>query len=360
MSKRKQPHDNFADTVLAWFDDHGRKDLPWQHDITPYRVWVSEIMLQQTQVATVIPYFARFMARFPDVFTLAQSPIDDVLHHWSGLGYYARARNLHKAAQIVADKFRGEFPASVDALTALPGIGRSTAGAIISIAFQQRATILDGNVKRVLARFHGIDGWPGESRVHDTLWQHAESHTPQQRVAHYSQAMMDLGATLCTRSKPACTRCPLQRACVAFKRGKPEQFPGKKPKKTLPEKSVQMLLLQNADGHIWLEQRPPQGIWGGLWSLPEIAPDTNAHDWLHARGLHARRIDAWTPLRHTFSHFHLDIQPLLVTLTKAKAGVAEASGLWYNVAQPQALGLAAPVSKLLAQLRHTQHDLLSS
>ena len=360
MSKKKHSQNNFADTVLDWFDDHGRKDLPWQHDITPYRVWISEIMLQQTQVSTVIPYFARFMTRFPDVFTLARSPSDDVLHHWSGLGYYARARNLHKAAKIVVDQHSGEFPSSVDALSALPGIGRSTAGAIRSIAFKKRATILDGNVKRVLARFHGVDGWPGESRVHDVLWEHAETHTPQNRVAQYSQAMMDLGATLCTRSKPACVRCPLQTDCAAFKLGKPEKFPGKKPKKTLPEKAVQMLLLQNADGHIWLEQRPPQGIWGGLWSLPEIAPDADAQDWLAAHGMTTKQIDVWTPMRHTFSHFHLDIHPLHITLKKTKRGVAEASGLWYNVAQPQALGLAAPVSKLLKQLRHTQHDLLSS
>ena len=356
MSRPKKNATTFADKVLHWFDDHGRKDLPWQAGITPYRVWVSEIMLQQTQVTTVIPYFERFMQRFPDVFTLARAPVDDVLHHWSGLGYYARARNLHKAAQTVADQFGGEFPSSVDALAELPGIGRSTAGAIVSIAFKKRATILDGNVKRVLARFHGIDGWPGEARVHDALWQHADTHTPQKRTADYSQAMMDLGATLCTRSKPACVRCPLQSECAAFKLGKPEKFPGKKPKKKLPEKSVQMLLLQNADGEIWLEQRPPQGIWGGLWSLPEISTDTNADDWLDARGLKAKHIERWSPLRHTFSHFHLDIQPLHVTLNKRALNkmheaIAENSGLWYSVAQPQALGLAAPVSKLLKQLR---------
>jgi len=359
MPKKSHTQNAFADAVLNWFDEHGRKDLPWQHDITPYRVWISEIMLQQTQVTTVIPYFDRFMKRFPDVKKLAKAPVDDVLHHWSGLGYYARARNLHKAAITVVKEFNGEFPSTVDELAELPGIGRSTAGAIVSIAFKKRAAILDGNVKRVLARYHGIDGWPGIAQVQDTLWQHAEAHTPTKRVADYSQAMMDLGATLCTRSRPKCARCPLQIDCVALAEEKPEKYPGKKPKKTLPEKAVRMLLLENPDGAIWLEQRPPQGIWGGLWSLPEIAIDADHRDWLAQRGLKASQAEQWTPLRHTFSHFHLDIHPLRITLKKPKAGVTEAGGLWYNVAQPQALGLAAPVTKLLKQLSNPHRDLFS-
>jgi len=359
MPKKSITQNAFADAVLNWFDEHGRKDLPWQRDITPYRVWLSEIMLQQTQVTTVIPYFERFMRRFPDVKTLAKSPIDDVLHHWSGLGYYARARNLHKAAITVVNDFNGDFPATVDELAELPGIGRSTAGAIVSIAFKKRAAILDGNVKRVLARYHGIAGWPGITQVQDTLWQHAEAHTPTKRVADYSQAMMDLGATLCTRSRPACARCPLQADCIALSEEKPEKYPGKKPKKTLPEKAVRMLLLENPDGAIWLEQRPAQGIWGGLWSLPEIAIDADHRDWLAHRGLKAAQTEQWTPLRHTFSHFHLDIHPLRITLKKPKTGVAEAGGLWYNVTQPQALGLAAPVTKLLKQLSKPHRDLYS-
>jgi A/G-specific adenine glycosylase len=232
----------------------------------------------------------------------------------------------------------------------------------VSIAFKKRAAILDGNVKRVLARYHGIDGWPGVTQVHDILWQHAEAHTPKKRVADYSQAMMDLGATLCTRSRPACARCPLQTDCIALAGEKPEKYPGKKPKKTLPEKAVRMLLLENPDGTIWLEQRPPQGIWGGLWSLPEIAVDADHRDWLTQRGLKPSQTEHWAPLRHTFSHFHLDIHPLHVLLEKSlkkpRTGVAEAGGLWYNVAQPQALGLAAPVTKLLKQLS-APHDLFS-
>src|SRR5690606_6541720 len=211
--------DDFAQRVLVWFDQHGRKHLPWQQGITPYRVWLSEIMLQQTQVATVIPYFERFIARFPDVQSLAAAPIDDVLHLWTGLGYYARARNLHRCAQTIVRDYGGEFPASVAALSELPGIGRSTAGALASIAHQQRAAILDGNVKRVLARHHAIDGWPGTTQTLSQLWQFAEQHTPDKRSDHYTQAMMDLGATVCTRSKPACDHCPVADSCIAYAQG---------------------------------------------------------------------------------------------------------------------------------------------
>ena len=222
-------NNDFSRAVLTWFDKHGRKTLPWQQGITPYRVWLSEIMLQQTQVTTVIPYFERFVARFPDVASLAAAPINDVLHLWTGLGYYARARNLHRCAQTLVCNYGGEFPATVEALAELPGIGRSTAGAIVSIAFKQRAAILDGNVKRVLARYHAVAGWPGDATTLKTLWVHAETHTPKKRVNNYTQAMMDLGATLCTRSKPACERCPVMSTCVAYATGQVNLYPGKKP-----------------------------------------------------------------------------------------------------------------------------------
>lgn len=342
---------DFSRAVLTWFDKHGRKTLPWQQGITPYRVWLSEIMLQQTQVTTVIPYFERFVARFPDVASLAAAPIDDVLHLWTGLGYYARARNLHRCAQAVVRDYAGEFPDSVEALAELPGIGRSTAGAIVSIAFKQRAAILDGNVKRVLARHHAVGGWPGEANTLKTLWTHAETHTPKKRVNDYTQAMMDLGATLCTRSKPACERCPVMSTCVAYATGKVSVYPGKKPKKTLPEKTVQLLMLRNPSGDILLQQRPPQGIWGGLWSFPEIALDMDAEGYAEDRFGKVVASETWDAYRHTFSHYHLDITPVLIQLKKTPTNIAEAhQTLWYNPHQPGTIGLAAPVKKLLEKL----------
>ncbi|MGZ4978382.1 MAG: A/G-specific adenine glycosylase, partial [Methylobacter sp.] len=247
----------FQQNILAWFDQYGRKDLPWQKDLTPYRVWLSETMLQQTQVATVIPYFNTFIAKFPDIASLANAPVDEVLHLWSGLGYYARARNLHKTAQLIAE--RGRFPDTPDELIALPGIGLSTAGAILSIAFNKSHPILDGNVKRVLTRFRAVSGWPGNSAVNKELWAISARLTPIDRVADYTQAMMDLGATLCTRSKPACAACPLNADCLAGLAGNSSAFPTPKPAKTLPVKQLTFLLLSDADNRILLEKRPPTG-----------------------------------------------------------------------------------------------------
>lgn len=344
---------DFSAWVLRWFDAHGRKHLPWQQDINAYRVWVSEIMLQQTQVSTVIPYFERFMARFPRVQDLAQAPIDEVLHLWTGLGYYARARNLHKAANHVVQQHQGEFPRDVDALTALSGVGRSTAGAICSIAFGERAAILDGNVKRVLARYHGVDGWPGQTQTLNRLWQLAEAATPSQRNADYTQAMMDLGATVCTRTKPACETCPLMGGCVAFGAGRIAELPGKKPRKTLPEKQVQLLMLRNPQGQVLLEQRPATGIWGGLWSFPELAIDECAGDFAQSRYACVAAPVVWDSWRHTFSHYHLDINPVLLELSETPNRVQESTQRWVNPAQPGSLGLAAPVKKLLQQLVDT-------
>jgi A/G-specific adenine glycosylase len=342
---------DFSRAVLGWFDKHGRKHLPWQQDITPYRVWLSEIMLQQTQVNTVIPYFERFIARFPDVKQLAAAPVDDVLHLWTGLGYYARARNLHRCAQIIVRDYGGEFPATVAALADLPGIGRSTAGAIVSIAHQKRAAILDGNVKRVLARHHAVGGWPGEADTLRRLWEHAETLTPKKRSHHYTQAMMDLGATVCTRSKPACERCPVITTCLAHAQGTIAHFPGKKPKKILPEKAVQLLMLRNPSGDILLQQRPPQGIWGGLWSFPEIPLDTDAAEYTEDHFGKIITHETWDAYRHTFSHYHLDITPVLLQLKKSPAKIAEAQQTcWYNPHQPSTIGLAAPVKKLLEQI----------
>ncbi len=344
----------FANQVFRWFDKHGRKNLPWQHEITPYRVWLSEIMLQQTQVETVIPYFNRFLTQFPHVDDLAAAPLDEVLHLWTGLGYYARARNLHKCAQEVVSTYNGDFPNTVEGLAALPGIGRSTAGAICSIAFGKRAPILDGNVKRVLARYHAVEGWPGNKPVENQLWEYAEHHLPEQRNADYSQAMMDLGATLCTRTKPRCSDCPLKQNCRAQAQGNWQDYPGKKPRKALPEKQIQLLLIENPDGEILLEKRPAQGIWGGLWSLPELdsSLDAQEHTQHHFGDLESHT--SLPPFRHTFSHYHLDIHAQRLRLKSTLLKIMEPSEqLWYNPQNPEKLGLAAPVKKLLDSLTKT-------
>jgi len=351
----------FHARVLNWFDRHGRKDLPWQRDTSPYRVWVSEIMLQQTQVKTVIPYFERFTAAFPDVQALAAAPEDAVLHLWTGLGYYARARNLHRAAKLIAGDLQGRFPDSLEGLGALPGVGRSTAGAILSIAFDRRASILDGNVKRVLARYHRVAGWPGESAVHQRLWEIAEQYTPPERCAEYTQAMMDLGATLCTRSAPACERCPLADGCAARTHRDPHLYPGKKPRRILPVKATHFLIARNSEGDVWLEKRPASGIWGGLWCFPEIdTPARGSDHCLDLWGKAPARVDIRGAFRHTFSHYHLDITPVVVELDITPHAVMEAARqLWYNLRQPPHIGLAAPVAALLDSLAdrrpHTEH-----
>ena len=339
------PND-FSNAVLAWYDQHGRKDLPWQQGITPYRVWVSEIMLQQTQVSTVLAYFDRFMAALPTVKDLAEAPEDEVLHLWTGLGYYTRARNLQKTAQIVMAEHGGEFPRSVEALSELPGIGRSTAGAIASLSMGLRAPILDGNVKRVLARYVAQDGYPGEPKVAKQLWEVAEWLTPHARVNHYTQAMMDLGATLCTRSKPSCLLCPLRSGCQAQLLGLQSRYPTPKPRKALPQKRTLMPIIVH-NGEVLLYRRPSSGLWGGLWSLPEL-DDLQGLDHLASRhGLQLGAQQQLSGLTHTFSHFQLAIEPWLVRVGSAPGSVAEADWLWYNLATPPRLGLAAPVKKLL-------------
>ncbi len=344
------PRSDFVRRLLHWFDRHGRHDLPWQREITPYRVWVSEIMLQQTQVTTVIPYFQRFMARFPDIGALAKAGLDDVLAHWSGLGYYARARNLHRAAQIVHSKHGGHFPENIEQVQALPGIGRSTAGAILSLALGQHHAILDGNCKRVLSRYFTLEGWPGKTSVLNALWEHAERLTPGERSADFNQAMMDLGATLCTRSRPNCNSCPLASDCRARIEGRQADFPGRKPKKTLPVRETVMLLLQDSAGRILLQRRPPAGLWGGLLCLPELpaacdVTKTGREQW----GLKMEAATHWPPLRHTFSHFHLDITPVHARI-KATHAVRDDDWLWHHPHDTAPGGLPAPVARLLGRL----------
>lgn len=344
-----RPEDSFAARVLAWFDRHGRNDLPWQHNPTPYRVWVSEIMLQQTQVATVIPYFQKFMQRFPDVRSLADAPPDDILQHWEGLGYYSRARNLHKTAQMVCDQFNGSFPTDMTGMKSLPGIGRSTAGAILSLSYGQAHAILDGNVKRVLSRYHAVSGWPGEPRTLQQLWQHAEQHLPTVRNADYTQAMMDMGATLCTRSKPACLLCPLQDSCEASRQGNPQDYPGKRPKKDLPEKTAIALLLRNPSGEFLLQKRPPTGIWGGLWSFPEFTDTSSMHDWLEQYTSGQQEVITRhlpTLMTHTFSHYRLHLQPLLADFDMQATRIMEGGGwLWYKAGTTFSGGLSAAVRR---------------
>ncbi len=348
----------FSRCVLTWFDKYGRKHLPWQQDRSLYRVWVSEVMLQQTQVTTVIPYFDAFVARFPQLHDLADAPLDDVLARWSGLGYYARARNLHKAAQIVCEQHNGIFPTDFVDVLALPGIGRSTAGAILSLALNQHHAILDGNVKRVLARVFAVDGWPGKTSVAELLWQYSERLTPKKRVADFNQAMMDLGAGICTRSRPQCGLCPLQRDCVAFSEQRQTDYPGKKPKKTIPVRETQMLLLSNANSEVLLQRRPPTGIWGGLLSLPEIAMGDDAAGWCEKYlGCTVEEQTRWPVMRHTFSHFHLDISPVLMVPasgagnnTHTMSVMEGAEWVWYKGCADVG-GLPAPVARLLVKMK---------
>ncbi|MFV8818780.1 A/G-specific adenine glycosylase [Haliea sp. E17] len=348
---------HFATRILSWFDQHGRHDLPWQRSADPYRVWLSEIMLQQTQVKTVIPYFERFLLRFPTVTSLAAAPEDEVLHLWTGLGYYARARNLHKAAKMVSAEFGGEFPDDLQALQALPGIGRSTAGSILASSFGKRGIILDGNVKRVLARHRAVAGWPGKSAVHDNLWTIAEELTPGERHRDYNQAMMDLGALLCTRSSPACGVCPLAADCIARQQGNPQDYPGKKPRKAMPVKSTRLLMARNSAGEVWLEKRPAPGIWGGLWCFPEAGERSPAQWSSDTLGCTPTAVEHWPEFRHTFSHYHLDIEPVLLQLPVSPGSVMEADRqLWYNVRETAQVGLAAPVLRLLLQLAGEPQD----
>ena len=338
----------FASRVIHWQQRHGRHALPWQGSRDPYRIWLSEIMLQQTQVATVIPYFERFVARFPDILSLAAAHEDEVLALWSGLGYYSRARNLLAAARVIADNHGGKFPAAPDAIACLPGVGRSTAAAIAALAFGRRCAILDGNVKRVLARHGGIAGWPGDKKVETALWQLAEARLPAAFIETYTQGMMDLGALVCSRSRPACTACPVSADCVAHTQGRTAELPTPRPQRILPEKRVQMLLLLDR-GELMLEKRPPRGIWGGLWSLPELAPDADPATHCHERfGFTTLAKRALPPFAHSFTHFRLQVQPVLIQLSPRTA--ARAGQIWLPPADALDAALPAPVRKLVARL----------
>lgn len=343
----------FSRAVLFWFKRFGRHNLPWQKDITPYRVWVSEIMLQQTQVKTVIPYFKRFIDRFPTLITLALANIDEVFFYWSGLGYYARARNLHRTAQIIHKKYQGQFPNAVENLTLLPGIGQSTAGAILSLGMHRYAVILDGNVKRILARYHALTTPINQSDGINLLWDLAKKYTPRRECWNYNQAMMDIGSMICTRTKPKCVLCPVKKNCFANQQDRQTEFPVKTSKINQLSKSIYLVLLQNTKGHILLEKRPPVGIWGGLWSFPECPIETNIKNWYRIKFNinDTIKLERWKSFVHKFSHFKLEIHPILLKLSMKSVQIIEDRfQIWYKEGSPLPGGVSAPVSRLLKQL----------
>jgi A/G-specific adenine glycosylase len=372
----------FASRLIAWQRTHGRHNLPWQvkdgtarhmqmsdagvpsHRLLPqsagfasnvseadaYRVWLSEIMLQQTQVATVIPYYQRFVTSFPDIAALAAATEDQVLAHWSGLGYYARGRNLHKAAQIIVDKHGGEFPREFEQIIELPGIGRSTAAAVCALAYHERRAILDGNVKRVLARYCGIGGWAGEKKVEEKLWQQAEALLPQDDVAIYTQSLMDMGSSVCTRSKPKCVLCPVQADCVALRTERIAELPSPRPRKAVPERHAVFLLLMHGND-ILLEKRPGSGIWGGLWCPPQFEDEDAARDWFVRNGMEANEGDRLDTFTHTFTHFKLHITPLRIRLERKPLRVEQAGRVWLDVEEALGAAIPTPVRAMLGKLK---------
>ena len=354
----------FSATVIAWQKQHGRHALPWQNTRDAYLIWLSEIMLQQTQVAAVLAYYARFLARFPTLRALAAAPVEDVMAQWSGLGYYTRARNLHKCAQRVVMEYDGIFPSDPALLAELPGIGRSTAAAISAFSSGTRAAIMDGNVKRVFARVFGIDAYPGEKKVEQAMWRRADALLPETGIESYTQGLMDLGATLCTRSSPDCGRCPLQPRCVAYATGRTKELPVRKPKKTSPEKHTVMLVIVDG-GQVLLQQRPATGIWGGLLSLPEL----DGHVLIDDEDDDGPRVidqlaltravapfgeiesqDCLLPFVHVFTHYKLHIVPCRITLARRLALAAEAGHVWLDGDKVADAPLPAPVKKLLLEL----------
>ncbi len=412
-SPRCQPS-AFASRLIAWQRTHGRHDLPWQvkdgtkrhtqtsdagvpsnrllpqsagfaitsdlasdpcspsrmasgfisnvSEANAYRVWLSEIMLQQTQVATVVPYYQRFIASFPDIATLAAATEDEVLAHWSGLGYYARGRNLHKAARIVVEKHGGAFPRRFDDIVELPGVGRSTAAAVCALAYHERRAILDGNVKRVLARHRGVEGWAGEKKVEEKLWQQAEALLPQHDVATYTQALMDMGATVCTRSRPRCAACPVQDDCVALRSERIAELPTPRPRKAVPERYATFLLLMHGND-ILLEKRPGSGIWGGLWCLPQFDDEGAALAWCAQGGMEVSRPGArgrgergkdscemLPPFAHTFTHFKLHIKPMLVRVAYKPQRMEQAGRMWLPVEDAMQAAIPTPVRRLFGSL----------
>ena len=345
---------SFAKKIIAWQARNGRHDLPWQNTRDPYRVWLSEVMLQQTQVSAVVPYFERFLSRFPDVATLASASLDDVMPFWAGLGYYARARNLHRGAQQIMSLHGGDFPKDFAAIHALSGIGRSTAAAISAFAFGRRQAILDGNVKRVFARHFCIDGDVKAKSVEDLLWRTAESQLPRSDIEAYTQGLMDLGATVCKRSKPACPLCPVAKSCRALGEGRVDELPGRGPKREIPRRQTRMLVIIS-NGEVLLERRPPTGIWGGLWSFPELALEADIPAAIHLRlGLNVNSVRKLPTVDHGFTHFSLTIFPVEITLEKQPSRAMEPGTIWLNLEDAMAAAIPAPVKRILDIARSAQ------
>jgi A/G-specific adenine glycosylase len=355
MLRQNDGMGQFAKQIITWQQQSGRHDLPWQNTRDPYQIWVSEIMLQQTQVNAVIGYYAKFMARFPDVATLAAAPLDDVMQHWAGLGYYARARNLHKSAVMIMAHFGGVFPGTFDEVLSLPGIGRSTAAAICAFAYGQRGAILDGNVKRVLARRFGVTGDVRSKLIEEQLWQVAEREVPNNDIEAYTQGLMDLGATVCTRGQPSCLLCPLRRQCVAFNDGMIDQLPGRGARKETPHRQTRMLVMLHANS-VLIERRPPTGIWGGLWSLPEIAMESDvlavAKSKFGITPSKGRRPRPLAEIEHGFTHYSLTIYPTEIAVAKRELSAEEPGILWLDLADISTAALPAPVKKILLALEH--------
>jgi len=341
---------DFSARLIRWHQRHGRHDLPWQHTTDPYRVWLSEIMLQQTQVATVMPYYRRFLERLPRLADLAAAPLGEVMALWSGLGYYARARNLHAAARAVVGAHGGVFPRDPDLIAKLPGIGRSTANSIATFCFGARAPILDGNAKRVLCRAFGIDGHPGESAVEKRLWALAEDLMPSRRGAIYNQAQMDLGAMVCTRAKPRCDSCPLAEPCVARTTGRVADLPMRKPGRAMPQRRATLMVVLDGD-RVLLETRPPTGIWGGLLSLPELPPGADPREWVeHRFDCQADAVIPAPPVSHAFSHFRLQIVPLMLRVTPRPVAM-EPGWQWLALGATGSAALPSPVRRILDEAK---------
>ncbi len=336
----------FASAVLSWYRRYGRKTLPWQLNKNPYRIWLSEVMLQQTQVITVIPYFQKFIKRFPNVQTLAEASLDEVLYLWTGLGYYKRAHNLHKAAKTIIVQYNGDFPTNFEEIATLPGIGRSTAGALLSLSFEQQYPILDGNVKRVLARHYAVEGWPGKKTVERRLWAISSEVTPEKNPGQFNQGIMDLGATVCTRTKPRCDTCPLKNTCIAYINQEWINYPGKRTKKALLEKTFYLLLLKDGE-NLWMEQCPSSGLWGNLFCFPKFTKKYTVDSWLQQRGLQSKYIEYLTTFRHKLSHLYLNIVPIRLESSSLGIAMSKDVGIWYNLVHPPSVGVPAPVSRLL-------------
>ncbi len=347
---------SFSSQIITWQKQHGRHGLPWQNTRDAYRVWLSEIMLQQTQVGTVIPYYERFLNTFPTIATLADAPDDQVMQHWAGLGYYARARNLHRAAKQIVALHGGIFPKDFDDIYALPGIGRSTAAAISAFAFGERRAILDGNVKRVFARHFGVEGDVKSKVIEDALWIKAESILPKNNIEAYTQGLMDLGSTLCTRTKPTCLLCPVARTCVALESGRIDALPGKGIKRDVPHKETRMLVIIDR-GEVLLEKRPPMGIWGGLWSLPEVSMNDDAIEKTQTRfGFKSRIIREMDIVPHGFTHYSLSIYPLEIAITTRPAMAMEPGIMWVNIDDAPSAAVPAPVKRILQLLALTTQN----